>query len=200
MPQTRYAQMRLYDDRGQRLYLNAAEREAFRQAAEACPREIRTFCLTLLYTGCRPSEALALTVDRVDFSARMLTFESLKKRQRGLFRSVPVPPSLLDALDMSHDLRRIKRRKGRGQEIRLWTWDRKTAYRKVKEVMQGAGVEGVHATPKGLRHGFGVACVERQIALNMVQKWLGHAALSTTAIYANAVGEEERTIAARLWA
>jgi hypothetical protein len=31
----------------------------------------------------------------------------------------------------------------------------------------------------------------------MVQKWLSHAQLTMTAIYANAVGEEERRIAAR---
>jgi integrase/recombinase XerD len=37
------------------------------------------------------------------------------------------------------------------------------------------------------------------IALNMVQKWLGHAQLTTTAIYANAVGEEEQSIASRMW-
>ena len=29
--------------------------------------------------------------------------------------------------------------------------------------------------------------------------WLGHAQLTTTAIYANAVGEEEQSIAARMW-
>jgi hypothetical protein len=34
-----------------------------------------------------------------------------------------------------------------------------------------------------------VHCFQRY--LNMVQKWLGHAPLTTTAIYANAVGEEE---------
>jgi integrase/recombinase XerD len=50
-----------------------------------------------------------------------------------------------------------------------------------------------------LRHGFGVQAVSRGIALNMVQKWLGHAQLTTTAIYANAVGEEEQSIAARMW-
>jgi integrase/recombinase XerD len=33
----------------------------------------------------------------------------------------------------------------------------------------------------------------------MVQKWLGHAALETTAIYADAIGEEEQTIASRMW-
>ena len=33
----------------------------------------------------------------------------------------------------------------------------------------------------------------------MMQKWLGHAQLSTTAIYAHAGGAEEQTIAARMW-
>jgi len=33
-----------------------------------------------------------------------------------------------------------------------------------------------------------------------LQKWLGHAQLSTTAIYANAIGKEEQDIAARMWA
>jgi integrase/recombinase XerD len=32
-----------------------------------------------------------------------------------------------------------------------------------------------------------------------VQKWLGHAQLSTTALYANAVGAEEKDIAWRMW-
>jgi integrase len=59
--------------------------------------------------------------------------------------------------------------------------------------------DGPHACPKGLRHGFGVQAVSRGIALNMVQKWLGHAQFTTTAIYANAVGEEEQSIAARMW-
>ncbi|WP_239021567.1 hypothetical protein [Novacetimonas cocois] len=35
--------------------------------------------------------------------------------------------------------------------------------------------------------------------LNMVQKWLGHAQLSTTAIYADAVGAEEQDIARKMW-
>ncbi len=62
-----------------------------------------------------------------------------------------------------------------------------------------AGIpDGPHACPKGLRHGFGVQAANRGTALNMVQKWLGHAQLTATAIYANAVGEEEQSIAARI--
>lgn len=34
---------------------------------------------------------------------------------------------------------------------------------------------------------------------HMLQRWLGHAQLSTTAIYADAVGKEEQDIAARMW-
>ena len=33
----------------------------------------------------------------------------------------------------------------------------------------------------------------------MVAKWLGHADIKTTAIYSEAVGEEERNVARRLW-
>ncbi len=37
--------------------------------------------MTLAYTGCRLSEALALTVDRVDLAAGVLMIESRKKRR-----------------------------------------------------------------------------------------------------------------------
>lgn len=34
------------------------------------------------------------------------------------------------------------------------------------------------------------------VPLNMLRKWMGHASIETTAIYANAVGAEEQQIAA----
>jgi hypothetical protein len=40
---------------------------------------------------------------------------------------------------------------------------------------------------------------EDRVPLNMVSKWMGHAKLETTAIYCNAVGEEQQTLAARMW-
>jgi site-specific recombinase XerD len=63
--------------------------------------------------------------------------------------------------------------------------------------MHAARLDGLHASPKGLRHGFGVAAVSAGIPLNLVQKWLGHAQLTITAIYAIAVGTEEKNIARR---
>jgi integrase/recombinase XerD len=44
-----------------------------------------------------------------------------------------------------------------------------------------------------------VQAVSRGIAPSMLQKYLGHAQLTTTAIYPSAVGEEEQGIAARMW-
>jgi integrase len=38
------------------------------------------------------------------------------------------------------------------------------------------------------------------VPINLVQRWLGHASMTTTAIYLQAMGFEEREIAARMWA
>ena len=189
----------LYDSAGQRKYLTAEERTAFLKAAEHADRQARTLCMTLAYTGCRISEALQLTPHRVDLSGKVIVFESLKKRRRGLYRAVPVPAPVLDALDLVHGLREAQRARDGGKSARLWPFGRATAWRRVHEIMHKAGISGPQASPKGLRHGFGVAAVQAGIPLNMVQKWLGHAQLSTTAIYADAVGAEEQAIAERMW-
>jgi integrase/recombinase XerD len=189
----------LYDAGGQRKYLTAAEREAFLAAAQHAPREVRTFCLVLAYTGCRISEALALTADRVDLAAHTITFETLKKRRRGVYRAVPVPPAVTDALNLVHAIREAQTRPNGRKATPLWTFSRTSAWRYVQQVMNRARLTGPQASPKGLRHGFGVQAVSAGIPLNMVQKWLGHAQLSTTAIYADAVGAEEHQIMEKMW-
>ena len=191
--------MTLHTASGARKYLTAGERSAFLQEADISDRQVRTLCMTLAYSGCRLSEALALTADRVDLAAGVLIFESLKKRTDGVFRGVPVPPALLDTLDMVHGIREAQTRRGKGRGEHLWPWSRMTGWRAVHAVMRASGLDGPHASPKGLRHGFGVAAVSAGIPLNLVQKWLGHAQLTTTAIYANAVGAEEKDIASRMW-
>src|SRR5271155_4747044 len=96
--------MRLYDHAGQRKYLTPGERREFLRAAENAPLTVRTFCATLAHTGCRLSEALALTAARVDVGAGVLVFESLKKRRKGIYRAVPVPPAFLEMLEAVHNL------------------------------------------------------------------------------------------------
>src|SRR5215218_1278710 len=151
--------MQLFDAEGHRLYFTEAERRAFVAAAAKAPREVRTFCGVLHATGCRISEALALTAQQVDLSGCVVVFESLKKRKRGVFRAVPVPPELLDTLDMVHGLREAQRR-GQTNAL-LWPWSRMTAFRRVREVIAAGIPDGPHACPEGLRHGFGVQAVSR---------------------------------------
>jgi len=44
-----------------------------------------------------------------------------------------------------------------------------------------------------------IDALSKGVPLNMVSKWMGHAKMETTAIYCNAVGEEQQTLAARMW-
>jgi integrase/recombinase XerD len=184
--------MQLHDGAGRRKYLTPQERKAFLRAAENAHGEIRTFCETLGYTGCRISEALALTATRVDRVAGVIVLESLKKRRRGIYREVPVPLHFLETLRLTHDI-------DASGDARLWPWSRTTAWRRVRDVMAAAAITGLYATPKGVRHGFGIKAVTSDVPLNMAQKWLGHANISTTAIYTNAIGPEEQILAARMW-
>lgn len=188
----------LYDQYGTRLYLNAVERAPFLLAAEQADPPAQTLALTLHYTGCRISEALQLTVGRVDASEAVLVFESLKKRKRGIFRAVPVPHHLLNTLHKQLfpecDWSQLQ------PDRRLWPYHRMTAWRWIKDIMAEARIEGAQANPKGLRHGFGVAAIQAGVPINILQKWLGHEDLATTAIYANAVGQDQRVFAEQMWA
>ena len=156
------------------------------------------FCAVLAYTGARISEVLALAPSRIDTAAGVVVFESLKKRKRGVFRAVPVPAELLHQLESV--CQNIEADCGlQNAKSVLWPWGRTTAWRRVKHVMAAAKIQGPQASPKGLRHGFGVGAIQAGVPLNIVRKWLGHARLSTTAIYADAVGKEERNLAERFW-
>ena len=86
---------------------------------------------------------LALTTNRVDFQDQAITFESKKKRRPGVYRAVPVPAALLDALDLVHAIR------DRRTRARLWTWSLKTTYTRVIDVMERADIAGPQASPKG---------------------------------------------------
>lgn len=196
---TNTSEMRLYDRQKRRLYMNAAEREQFLMAAMRAAPEVRTLCLTLFYTGSRISEALELSPPSVQVSARTITFRTLKKRKKLVMREVPIPKLLAEDLAQTFDLatssdataplwRQGDKRLTRGQ-----------AYRFIKARMREADIEGAQACPKGLRHGYGVHAIRSGVQLNMLSKWMGHASLTTTAIYATAIGREELEIADRMW-
>lgn len=180
----------LYDTHGCRKYLTGNEWERFLRAAAQTEPRVRALCRVLAYTGCRISEALNLTRAGLDAETGRIVLRTLKRRKLA-FRAVPVPASLIDelaALPVIADT-----------PDRLWHWCRQTGWRRVKSVMQQAGVAGPQASPKGLRHGFGIAAAEENIPPGLTQRWMGHARLETTVLYQHAVGKEERAFAKRLW-
>jgi len=201
-------EMRLYSTEGERLYLNKAERARFLEASKDENREDRLFCEILHFTGARPSEVLELTPDRISMSEQSITFRTLKKRKQDRYgnqklpeyRSVPVPSSLLDNIDLVFDLRRVQRI-GKESHLPLFTKHRASMWRMVKKVMNRAGIKGKQATSKGLRHAFGIAMLsgEKPLPLHILAQLMGHSDTETTEIYTQAVGEEKRHLVMQAW-
>jgi integrase/recombinase XerD len=122
---------------------------------------------------------------------------TLKRRKNVIVRQVPLPMEILIDLAMVFDLP-AREKRPQYASAPLWNWNRTTGWRYVKEVMVRAEISGAAAMPKGLRHAFGVAAFQ-SVPPHIVQRWLGHASLRTTAIYGNVTGQEERLFAQRIW-
>ncbi len=198
MSQGPSATMSLHGIGGSRKYLNAPERRRFRRVLGSFPTKVRLFCLVLMWGGGRISETLALTPASFDLDSGVVSFVTLKRRRMGVVRQVPMPSRLLGELDRVFDLRR-RQRDAASAIRRVWPWGRSTAWRHVKAAMAAADVRGPAASPKGLRHTFGVAAFQARVPPHIVQRWLGHASLRTTAIYGDVSGEEERAFASGVW-
>ena len=65
--------------------------------------------------------------------------------------------------------------------------------------MCNASLAGPQASPRGLRHSFGVTAVQRGVPLTSIVAVLGHADVSTTAIYTTVIGAEHRELVSRVW-
>ena len=178
---------------GERKYLSPEERDCFLGVCEELTPQARVFCLILVFTGCRISEALELTGERMEFSSSSIVFRTLKQRDKAKFRLVPIPRTLANLLQQ------FMQEKSLNSSDLLFSWSKTKAWMIVKAAMESASIEGVRASPKGLRHAFAVTAIHSGVPINLVQRWLGHTRIETTAIYANVIGPEERTIAARMW-
>lgn len=162
-------------------------------AASDAPFPVNTFCQMLAYSGCRISEVLAMRHGDIEPEGGFVVVRCLKKRGRQIVRLVPLPPSFVQLIEHQHNAGHVL------PSAFLWPWSRTWAWMVVKTVMREACLSIPAASPKGLRHAFGVNAVLSGIPLPLVQKWLGHADIATTAIYTNVIGREEQIMAQRMW-
>lgn len=198
-----YQGMSLYTHIGERKYLNRNERQNYLAALPVieCPVE-RTFCEMLYWTGCRPSEALALNAVNIDLAEGVVILRSLKKRgeQKGRhFRAVPLPSEFIARLDRVHGITEAQALDDQSRSPRLWGFGRTKGWRLVRKVMEEAGLSGIKGSARGLRHALGVHAALMHVPETRLQSWLGHSSQETTSIYIAASGPEDRKFAKRVW-
>ncbi len=150
---------------------------------EAVPHPVhRVALLTAYAAGLRISETVALRAEHLD-SARMLIHVEMGKGQKP--RLVPLSEVLLRRL---RSYWRDQRPRVPGS---LWLFPSDDPARPVhvttiakacQRARQAAGIVK-HATPHTLRHCYATHTLEAGVDLRTVQALLGHACLSTTAIY-----------------
>ncbi|MBV8412047.1 MAG: site-specific integrase [Alphaproteobacteria bacterium] len=141
----------------------------------------RMALLTAYGTGLRLTELLALRAEHID-SSRMLVLVERGKGQKA--RQVPLAIVLLSQLRdyWRHDRPRVNASwlfPNERQPKPLHT----TTLEKACQEARGAAAITKHATPHTLRHSYATHLLEAGTDLRTVQVLLGHASLSTTAIY-----------------
>jgi integrase/recombinase XerD len=141
---------------------------------------------TLFQTGARVSEFVNITADEVFFEEQMILISKAKGSKS---RYVPILPQL-------------------AQELRTYLGHRTTGYlfetvqhtpysprriqQIIKETAADAGI-GKRVYPHLLRHSVATTLLERGMPIDQIQKFLGHAKLETTQIYAESSTEMIKT-------
>jgi integrase len=190
------AQAGLYSTSGERKYLNRDERRRLLAQFETLAPEKCLFGLLLAWTGARVSEVLALTANSFQVEAGIVTLQTLKQRASRV-REIRIPPDLMQRLERLFSLRAIQ--SGPCANRRLWRFCRQTAWRFIKRACASVQIPGRRASPRGLRHAFGVRAMQQGIYMHITQRWLGHARLTTTAIYMSVCGPDEMAFAEQFW-
>ncbi len=129
--------------------------------------------LTLAFTGMRRSEVLGLRVADIDLRHRLVRVRGKGDKER----TIPIAERLMAPLwEMCQ---------GKKANGRVFIMSARSLYRVITRLARRAGLEGFH--PHSLRHYFATRLVERGSAVRVIQELLGHADLSTTAVYLDVV-------------
>ena len=189
----------LFDRDGSRKYMIAPEWRSFLAAADTADPETRAFCWTLARTGARLSEVLALSARSFDIENTAVRIRCLKRRTVGIIREIPLDDPFLEVLSHTMDLA-DRRADPLRADLRLWPWSRTTAWSRVRDLAERAGLPDHLCMPKALRHTFGIEGVMNQnVPLGVMKKWMGHSRIESTVVYTTPVGWVVCALAHRMW-
>lgn len=135
------------------------------------------FIKTLFQTGARVSEFVNLTVEDVFFEEQMIL---IAQGKGGKSRYVPILPELAQELRTHLGKRRVGY---------LFETNRATRYspRRIQQIIKETAEQAQitkRVYPHLLRHSVATTLLERGMPIEQIQKFLGHAKLETTQVYA----------------
>lgn len=147
--------------------------------------------LLLRYTGARVSEVIKVDDLRdIDFREAMVTLPTLKRHsphKKGLKRTIPLPAQFLG--EMGRVLAEYPALRGS-----IFRCHRSTVFRYFKARAKEAGLPSHLCHPHVLRHTRALELLRAGVPVTIVQELLGHASLTTTAIYLRFSGREMKEI------
>lgn len=124
-------------------------------------KRLKNYYVFCLLTGCRRSEALSVRWNDIDFSKNQIHIRGTKTETSDRF--IPIFPELKNLLD------NIPRK------------DEKVFHHYPNRVTRDFKKYCPNHKLHDLRHTFATRCLECGINIKVVQKWLGHSRLDTTA-------------------
>lgn len=174
--------------------------EEVRRILRRVQRQRYRVCLSIIYAcGLRLREGTNLQVSQID-SARMMLH--VRKGKRGRDRYVPLP---------SHPLNMLRRYWGTHRHpVWLFPASRRGKNINIANVQKAMSVSGVHnafkaalkasgiqksATIHTLRHSWATHLLEAGVNLRLIQVYLGHRSLRTTALYTHLTRRAEEKAA-----
>ncbi|PMP73485.1 MAG: hypothetical protein C0180_06645 [Aciduliprofundum sp.] len=135
---------------------------------------------TLLWTGARIDEALAIRP--VDIHLELNTIDLITlKRKKSVMRTIPLHRDLKDAI-MSYF---IEFKVSVKSQERLFPMTRQAVDHYLKRMQRDLGFK-IHAHK--FRHTFGVKAIINHVPLSVLQEWLGHSSIFSTSIYTQITG------------
>ncbi|MEZ4961955.1 MAG: tyrosine-type recombinase/integrase [Saprospiraceae bacterium] len=160
-------------------------------------RKLRLQALLMLDCGLRVSEVVRLQVKHFDFYRKEVTVESLKKRTRPEFRTIPMTDRVFAAL--ADYWEKIKQKKNpdaylfpAGHGGKQPHMNRKQVWKRVKKHTDKV------VSPHDLRHTFATRIVNEGNGIRIAQSLLGHASQATTEVYLHVEEAEKRKAIASL--